>query len=284
MKVYIAISKIVSSNTIGLLQETGFEVDYNKNGNELPPEQLSNLIKDADGVLAGTEYYTSEVLSKCSKLKCISRIGESSKNIDLDYSKKNGIVIATVSPDIRAKYVAEMTVAALFSLYYDITSKHKLKTKSIRNSTILIIGYNQLSLRIIDLLECFNVNVKIFDKGKDVPFKYYCSIRKEIVRSEAIIITSKIKDVLHDVNVFDDVKKGIIILDVPGNSQISENISKIMARGALSTYWTTSENESLTAASGNGMLTPYSNFQSTQFLEEFEEIAVTNLISILKSD
>ena len=120
MKIYVAASKIVSSKTIELLQEAGFEVDYNKNGKVLPPEQLSNQIKDADGVLAGMEYYTSEVLSKCDKLKCISRIGESSKNIDQDYSKKNGIIITTVSSDVRVKYVAEMTIAALFSLYYNI--------------------------------------------------------------------------------------------------------------------------------------------------------------------
>ena len=148
----------------------------------------------------------------------------------------------------------------------------------------MIVGYNQLSLRIVDLLECFNVKVKIFDQDKDIPFKYYCSIKKEIVKSEAIIIASKIKDALPDVNVFDGVKKGVVILDIFGNSQMSENISKIMARGALSLYWTTSENESLTAASSKGILTPYSNFQSTQFLEELEENAVTNLISVLKGD
>ena len=60
-----------------ILEQSGCKIVYNPYGRRLKNDEVKDFIKDADGVIAGTEVYSREVLKNASKLKVISRVANS---------------------------------------------------------------------------------------------------------------------------------------------------------------------------------------------------------------
>jgi lactate dehydrogenase-like 2-hydroxyacid dehydrogenase len=58
---------------------------------------LSALIRDVDGVIAGGEYYSGKIISCPNKLKIIARAGVGYDKVDLETATKMGIYV-TITP------------------------------------------------------------------------------------------------------------------------------------------------------------------------------------------
>lgn len=278
--IYVAIAKLISEKSVEMLSKSGFEVNYNKNGTSIPPEQVANLIKNAEGVLAGVEKYDSAVMDASKQLKCISRVGESTGNIDVNAAKEKGITVLTVDPKIKDKYLAEMVFSALHALSSKIGTSLEGKPRSLYNSRILLIGYNQLAINLTSLLSIYEPTIHIYDATKEVPFKYYCSLRKEVAQNSIIIICSKEKnDAIGPMLKY--MPKSTLLLD-PFNKYLPQaDIELLISKGQVAGYWTCSENVKL--GDDRVVVTPYANHQTRKFLEEIEENAVKNLLDALGS-
>ena len=66
---------------------------YKKIGRKIKNEEVYEQVNKADYVIAGTEKYDQELLSKLVNLKGIPRVGIGIDNIDLDIAAKNNIKI-----------------------------------------------------------------------------------------------------------------------------------------------------------------------------------------------
>ena len=73
--------------------EKSFDVTINPLGRKIKNEEVYEQVYKADYVIAGTEKYDQELLSKLVNLKGISRVGIGIDNIDLDIAAKNNIKI-----------------------------------------------------------------------------------------------------------------------------------------------------------------------------------------------
>jgi D-3-phosphoglycerate dehydrogenase len=281
MIIYIAISKVISEKSIQLLNESGHTIRYNKNGCVIPDDQLIHLINDVDGVLAGVEKYTSSVLEHATNLKCISRVGESASNIDADSAKKHKIEVIVSDDHIKSYYIAESIMATLLSASRNFMDANNLKNFSIRKMNVTIVGYNEITIKLIQLLEAFGATVYVFDKTEDVPFKYYCSLRREIVQTDALIILSKSSVNMIDKDVISSIKKGAILLDIYGSCIAKDNLRYIINNGIVSLYWTENSIDENIVSSPNVCYTPKSSYKTKQYLKDIEEAAVIQLLQAL---
>ena len=101
---------------LSLLREAGFDVQIvPRDINLYLEDNLIPQVRDAVGVIAGSEPYTRRVLESAPALRVLSRTGVGFDAIDLAACDEHGIVVAT-TPGVNHHSVAEHTIAMLMAL------------------------------------------------------------------------------------------------------------------------------------------------------------------------
>jgi len=141
---------------------------------KLASYQLIKLAKDSEIIIAGTETYDKEVLSKLHKLKFIFRMGSGTDNIDLEYLKNNkiGFAKSKITPEVA---VAELIIGYILSFYRNINEhdqnlKNEIWEKKmgslLKGKTLGIIGYGKVGKHLHKIIKNFGVKLLINDVKK----------------------------------------------------------------------------------------------------------------------
>ena len=182
-----------------LLERTGWELVYNPQRRRLKPDDVTELLCDIDGVVAGTEPYNSDTLRNANRLKVISRVGVGLDNMDLVYCRENNIQV-TYTPNAPSQAVAELTVSNILNLLRHIHQSdrsvragawNRLMGRLIQETTIGVIGTGRIGSKVIKLLESFNPTILANDKdinlyGTTMPNTQWCSIEEVIKKSDLV--------------------------------------------------------------------------------------------------
>ncbi len=183
-----------------LLEQTGWELVFNPHQRRLKPHDVTNLLEDIDGVIAGTEPYNCETLRNAGRLRVISRVGIGLDSVDLEYCRDNNIQV-TYTPDAPSQAVAELTVANILNLLRNIHQSdrsvregvwNRLMGRLVQEVTIGIIGVGRIGSRVIRLLEPFGPAILANDQdakvhGMSLPNTKWCST--EQIMSESDIVS-----------------------------------------------------------------------------------------------
>ena len=228
MKVFISTTSFAEydKKPLELLRSAGFEVILNPYKRKLKPEEIVALASDCDGIIAGVEQITEEVLRSLPKLKAISRCGVGLDNVDLEAAEKRGILISN-TPNAPSQAVAELTIALILNLLRKVS----LSDRRVRNGqwkkemgqlisgkTVGIIGLGRIGKRVTELLKSFEVKILASEPNPD----------KKWVRKNKINLVS-----------MDELLKesDIVTLHIPYTEQnrnlINSERLKIMKRGAI---------------------------------------------------
>jgi len=182
-----------------LFEQTGGELVFNPHQRRLRPHDVTDLLQDIDGVIAGTEPYNSETLRNANRLQVISRVGIGLDSVDLEYCRDNNIQV-TYTPDAPSQAVAELTVANILNLLRHIHESdrsvregvwNRFMGRLVQEATIGIIGVGRIGSRVIRLLEPFGPAILANDTdhnvyGKQMPNTKWCPI-EDIVRTADMI-------------------------------------------------------------------------------------------------
>ena len=180
MKVFVSTHPFSSTSPLPmqLVQDNGIELRINEHGRKITSQELTQDIKDAEVLVAGTEKITEEVLKNAPNLKLISRVGIGLDGIDFDLCKKYGIRV-TYTPDAPTMAVAELCVGLMLDLARKISHTDKAIKSGIWNrymgtllygKTVGILGMGRIGKSLIHLLSTFNVNFKVYDIEPDLAF------------------------------------------------------------------------------------------------------------------
>jgi D-3-phosphoglycerate dehydrogenase len=149
----------ISPEGIERLEKNGFEVVTEK----VAQEDLAQAINDENyiGLLVrSATTVRKELIDKCDGLKFIGRGGVGMDNIDVDYAREKGLVVAN-TPASSSQSVAELVLGSLFSLSRSTFDSYKqmpingksefkkLKKKyskgiELRGRTLLIVGFGRI--------------------------------------------------------------------------------------------------------------------------------------------
>lgn len=157
-----------------MLQNKGFEVDDFRN---IDAKDVENKLANYDGIVIRSKIkLTAEILSKLKKLKFIARVGAGMESIDIEFAKKNNIVLIN-SPEGNRDSVGEHAVGLILSLLHKINIANNEAKQGIWNreankcielmgKTVGIIGYGNMGSATAHRLSGFDVNVISYDKYK----------------------------------------------------------------------------------------------------------------------
>jgi len=205
-----------------------FIVDVNRMERWYTEDELSAMIYNYDGIIAGLDPFTKNVLSKAKNLKIIARRGIGVDNIDLEYCSSNNIVVTNTPIYIEHRAVAEFTLGLILDATRNITrSCISLKSgswkraeflgKSLEGLTVGILGFGNIGKTLAELLNKLGTRIQYYDPYvKDSDF-IRVNLEELFSNSDVISIlaplTSETRKLVND-KLLSKMKYGSIIINV----------------------------------------------------------------------
>ncbi len=148
---------------VELLEAAGIAMRINPLGRRLTELELTELVAEADILIAGTEPITERVLSAASRLKLISRVGIGLDSVDLLAARARGITVC-YTPDAPAPAVAELAFGLMLSLLRSVHVANlqmhggqwrRHTGRRLAEVTIGIIGAGRIGTRVLRRIPAF---------------------------------------------------------------------------------------------------------------------------------
>lgn len=231
--------------------------------NEKIKDNNKKILMIYSNLLGKCETSVTKKIEQIKNLKAISLGNTYLKLIDLEYCKKNNIVVTTLS-DYRAELRADLIIYIMQSLQGKISEYIKnskgsrieiFPSFSLVNKKVGIIGLTEIGNAIADKCKHIGMEVSYFSKKRRNP-KYIFNDLKSLVKKSDFIITAGYPkeeqyylqdDIINEIN-----SNAFIISSEQGNSNINENtFKKLIEDGKICGYGFTSSNDSIENYNGN---------------------------------
>lgn len=157
--------------SLSKLEQAGYTVVLSPAGRFPTEGELTQLLPDCVGLLAGVEPVTAKVLESAHFLRVISRNGSGLDNIDLDAAKKLNIKVCRAE-SANARGVAELTIALILSLTRAIPAtdarlkQGEWKRKNgieLQGRTLGLVGCGRIGQEVARLALAFDMRVLAYD-------------------------------------------------------------------------------------------------------------------------
>ena len=153
------------------LRSAGVEVVENPHGRKLKEDEVADLVRDVDGVIAGTEPLTAAVLEQAGRLRVISRVGVGMDNVDLAAAERRNIAVCN-TPGAVTDAAAELALGGILSVLRHL---HEMDAEMragrwtrkmgslLRGKTVGIVGLGRIGRRMVQLLTPFEPRLLAHD-------------------------------------------------------------------------------------------------------------------------
>jgi D-3-phosphoglycerate dehydrogenase len=283
-----------------LLEDAGCEVARVSDMKELP-----GRLRDADGVIAGLEPYTADMLRGALKLRIISRYGVGYDAIDLDAAKEAGVRVA-VTPGANSDSVADLAVTLLLTAarhvpYMDASIKAGDQKRpagvEMWRKTLGVVGTGRIGKGVIKRLSGFEMNFLCYDTYKDDAFLaayqgHYVDLDTLLRESDFITLHSPLTDeTRHMIGEaqFKMMKKRAILVNTARGGIIDEDAlyralkdGEIGAAALDATIEEPPYNSPLCALP-NCVLTPHAGAATVEAAYNMGMLASKNLLDVLNT-
>lgn len=305
-KIFVALSTFAeySNSPLELLEKSGFDFSVNTLGKRLVREEIISLGKEAEGIIAGVEPYDDFVLERLPKLKCISRCGVGTDNIDLKKAAERGVVVRN-TPDVVIQPVVELTVAMIFDLmrrlsyHTGILKSRQWKKKAgnlLLGKKIGILGLGRIGKRVAETMIKLGNEVYGSDINPDADWATGCGVR--IVSFEELLAISDVLSI--HANYIKDkpllignremalMKEGAFLINVSRGQLVDEEALYTVLKtghlaGAALDVFPQEPYTGKLCELDNVVLTPHVATLTVESRTQMEVESVENLLNYLKS-
>ena len=180
------------------LLQAGFRIQQNSFGRRLHREEMAELLREADAVLAGVEPYDAQILDSLPRLRCISRCGVGTDSIDLETARRRGIAILTTQDEV-VEPVAQMSLAMILALARNFPlhwsdfhgGEWKKYTGHLLSEwTVGLVGYGRIGQALHHYLQPFGCRILVCDPNlpkEQIPKGAQCTDLHSLLRESDIV-------------------------------------------------------------------------------------------------
>jgi D-3-phosphoglycerate dehydrogenase len=226
-----------SSEPVDLLRAAGFALVFNPHGRKLTKPETVELVREADGLIAGTETLDREVLTQLPRLRVISRVGTAVDNVDSVCAAERCIPVYN-TPDGPTNGVAELTLAGLLALLRRVPQADasirrgefvKPMGRLLRGKTVAIVGLGRIGKALAKLLQPFAVTLLAVDPVRDEKFAAEYNVRyvalEEALHPADVVslhLAGSPKAPLLGAAEFEQMKRGAVLVNAARGGWIDE--------------------------------------------------------------
>ena len=165
----------------------------------LSPEEIKKVCKDSEVIVCNKTLFTKDILESLPKLKFIAITATGYNNVDLEYAKQKGILVANV-PNYSTVDVAQHVFAFILDYSnkvseYDLSVKKGdwIKSKTfcyfdkplteLCGKTLGIYGFGNIGKTVAKIADAFGMKVIVYNRSKkDMPYR---QVDKETIFKES---------------------------------------------------------------------------------------------------
>jgi D-3-phosphoglycerate dehydrogenase len=161
--------KLLCAEAQQMLRDAGFELVCNNTPQKLTREQQKEMIRDAYGIIAGTEPYDEDMLSAAPHCRVIVRFGVGLDNFDLEAMKRRGIHVGVIANyNAVAEFALTLMLGALKYLpQHDAVVRrgqwNRYSCRELTGKTVGLVGFGRIGSRLAQLLQGFGVTLLVYD-------------------------------------------------------------------------------------------------------------------------
>jgi len=288
------------------LEKVVGEVIYNPYSRTLQREEILKLWQDVDGIIAGVELYTPDLLKLAPRtLKVISRYGTGYESIDIEAAGKQGIIV-TNTPGVNAPAVADLALGLMIAVSRKIPQLDgKVREgKWIRTigiglagKTLGIIGLGAIGKEVALRAKGFSMKIMAYDPFIDKQFTEehkieVTSLDKIFAESDYITlhlpVTKETERIINEENI-NKMKRSVVIINTARGKLIDEKVlyealvkDKIAGAG-LDVFEQEPPGQSPLFKLNNVVVTPHIGGHTQEALKFMAKMSIENVLAILKN-
>jgi D-3-phosphoglycerate dehydrogenase len=181
------------------ITETFSDVQFNETGESLFGTALSDFLSGCEAAIVALEEIDEKLLSKCNKLKFISKYGVGLNSIDFQALNKYKVELL-LSPGTNSYSVAELSIASAISLMHLVPQHQDIlrnggwkqeKGREFKGKKIGVVGCGSVGKEFLKIASYFGTELAAFDLNPDQEFlnKYNVQILtiQEIFRVSDVV-------------------------------------------------------------------------------------------------
>lgn len=267
-------------------------------------EQQTEVMKEADALIAGLEYIGEEFMDAAPKLKVISRYGVGYENVDKQAALTRGIQI-TITPGANGDSVADLAVALMLDVARNVTvmdqemkKQHQIRPQGLElyGKTLGVIGAGRIGRGVAERCRGFNMKILACDVYRNEEFirktgAEYVSMETLLREADFITIHSPLNEETRNMiskEQFDMMKKDAVLVNTARGGIVDEEalyeaLSSGRIRGAAldATVNEPPYNSPLMQCS-NCILTPHAGAATREASSKMSIMAAENAVTILQ--
>lgn len=165
--------KLLCPEARQILRSAGFQLVCNETSQKLTRQQQKEMIRDAWGIIAGTEPYDADMLSAAENCRVIIRFGVGLDNFDLAEMKRRGIQVGVIA---NYNAVAEFALTLMLSVLKNVPRHDAMvrtggwtryTSRELTGKTVGLVGFGRIGSRLGQLLQPFGVTLLVYDPYVD---------------------------------------------------------------------------------------------------------------------
>lgn len=287
------------------LEATVKEVVYNPFGRPLTASELTPLIGDIDGCIAGIDEMNAHVLAAAPRLRVIAVYGAGYDKVDVAEATRRGIVVAN-SPGANSTAVAELAIAFMLALARNLKKADKAVSRGewpvldgigIKGKTIGLVGFGSIGREVAVRLNCFGCRVMVYDPyvqteaARDAGV-LVCTLDELLQASDFVSLHAILNESTRgmvDAAFFGRMKKGSFFINTARGALIDEQalreaIEKGHLRGAALDCLRQEppEKDNPLLRFPQVIVTPHTGSHTDESIDRMSRTAMENCLSVLR--
>jgi D-3-phosphoglycerate dehydrogenase len=290
----------VNDAPLRLLERVGIEVVANPYGRRLTADEAIAHLQNIDGLIAGLEPLTRDVLGKAPRLRAVARVGIGIDNVDLVAARELGIAVSN-TPEAPSAAVAELTIAAALALTRGLVSANaamhggrweKATTTGLRGLVCLVVGYGRIGKAVGRAMQALGAQVLVADpefRAEDGVEVEHVSLEDGLARAQLISLHAAGRNQILGTAEFASMRPGVLLLNSARGELVSEKAVVVALEGGklggawFDVFWDEPYQGPLTGFP-QVLLTPHLGTYTEACRTEMEMQAVQNLLRDLRID
>lgn len=168
----------INRDPMEIMENNGYIPILNPYGRKFKYDEFVELIKDAIGLIAGTEKITADLMENAPILKVISRYGVGMDNIDLEAAKRLGIIVRS-TPVAPSQAVAELALSLMLNISRRVSEADRnlrnnnwtqLMGRLITGKNLGILGLGRIGKKLAAMVQPFGMKIFAYEPYPDNDF------------------------------------------------------------------------------------------------------------------